>query len=131
MTIAGYTLRLDGTSQVQGPNYVADRADITVLRDGQVLTVVHPEKRRYPVEQTETTQSSIRTTIVSDLYVVLGDSRPGGGWVIRAYVSPMAPFIWIGGVIMALAGMIALGARIAARIRAARSVAAGAAEPAS
>ena len=68
--------------------------------------------------------------MVSDLYVVLGDSREGGGWVVRAYVNPMAPFIWLGGVIMALAGFIALGARLAAKLRAARIAAVAVAEPA-
>jgi cytochrome c-type biogenesis protein CcmF len=77
-----------------------------------------------------TSQSAIRTTVIADLYVVLGDSREGGGWVVRAYVNPMAPFIWIGGVIMALAGFIALGARIAARLRATRSATGAAAQPA-
>jgi cytochrome c-type biogenesis protein CcmF len=130
MNVAGYTLRLDGTEQVQGPNYVADRAAITVMSDGKTITVAHPEKRSYPVEQMVTTQSSIRTTLVSDLYIVLGDSRENGGWVVRAYVNPMAPFIWIGGVIMAFAGFIALGGRLAARIRAGRAAMIGVTEPA-
>jgi cytochrome c-type biogenesis protein CcmF len=130
MNVGGYTLRLDSTEQVQGPNYTADRAAITVMANGRTITVVHPEKRSYPVEQMVTSQSAIRTTVIADLYVVLGDSREGGGWVLRAYVNPMAPFIWIGGVIMALAGFIALGARIAAKVRAARSAAGAAAQPA-
>ncbi len=120
MQIAAYTLRLEGTQRVQGPNYFADRADITVMASGQTITVIHPEKRSYPVEQTATTESSIRTTGIADLYVVLGDPRDGGGWVVRAYYNPMAPFIWIGGVIMALAGFTALGARLAAVLRARR-----------
>jgi cytochrome c-type biogenesis protein CcmF len=130
MNIAGYVLRLDGTEKVQGPNYFADRAAITVMSGGKTITVVHPEKRSYPVEQMVTTQSSIRTTVISDLYVVLGDARDGGGWVVRAYVNPMAPFIWLGAVVMALAGFIALGARLAAKVRAARSAAAAISEPA-
>jgi cytochrome c-type biogenesis protein CcmF len=120
MQIAAYTLRLEGTQRVQGPNYFADRADITVMASGRTITVIHPEKRSYPVEQTATTESSIRTTGIADLYVVLGDPRDGGGWVVRAYYNPMAPFIWIGGVIMALAGFTALGARLTAVLRARR-----------
>jgi cytochrome c-type biogenesis protein CcmF len=131
MTISGYTLRLDKTERVQGPNYFADRADITLMAGGKVLSVIHPEKRSYPVEQTGTTESSIRTTGFSDLYVVLGDSRDGGGWVVRAFFNPLAPFIWLGAVIMALGGMIAIGARVTARIRAGRSAAAAVTEPVS
>jgi cytochrome c-type biogenesis protein CcmF len=132
MNVAGYELRLDSTERVQGPNYTADRATITVSANGRQITVIHPEKREYPVEQMATTQSSIRTTVISDLYVVLGDPREGGGWVVRAYLNPLAPFIWLGAIVMAMAGFIAIGARIAARIRATRSeAAAGVTEPAS
>ena len=120
MRIGAYTLRLEGTQRVQGPNYFADRAEITVFSSGRRIAVVHPEKRSYPVEQTATSESSIRTTGLADLYIVLGDSRDGGGWVLRAYYNPMAPFIWIGGVIMALAGFTALGARAAAALRSRR-----------
>jgi len=124
MAIAGYELRLDSTEQVAGPNYTADRAHITVLSGGREITRISPEKRSYPVEQMVTTQSAIRTTIFSDLYVVLGDPREGGGWVIRAYVNPLAPLIWIGAVIMAIGGFFAVGGRIAARLRARRAAAA-------
>ncbi len=132
MNVAAYELRLDSIERVQGPNYVADRANITVSTNGRPLTVIHPEKRQYPVEQMATSNSSIRTTVISDLYVVLSEPRDGGGWVVRAYVNPLAPFIWLGAVVMAMAGFIAIGARIAARVRAARSeAAAGVTEPAS
>jgi len=111
---------------------LAQQHTITVLANGRQITVIHPEKREYPVEQMATTNSSIRTTVISDLYVVLGDPREGGGWVVRAYVNPLAPFIWLGAIVMAMAGFIAIGARIAARIRATRSeAAAGVIEPAS
>ena len=121
MTIANYTLQLDSTARVNGPNYFADRAAITVTSGGRLVTVVHPEKRSYPVEQTGTTESAIRTTGISDLYVVLGDQQQGGGWIVRAYVSPLAPFIWLGGCLMARAGFIAIGALALARIRAVRA----------
>src|SRR5688572_32071119 len=60
MAIAGYELRLDSTEQVAGPNYTADRGNITVLSGGREITRISPEKRNYPVEQMVTTQSAIR-----------------------------------------------------------------------
>ena len=121
MMIAGYELRLDSTDQVKGPNYNADRAHITVLANGSEITKIAPEKRNYPAEQMVTTWSSIRTTIISDLYVVLGDPREGGGWVVRAYVNPLAPFIWLGAIVMAIGGVFAVGGRIVAHQRARRA----------
>jgi len=110
--LGGYMLRLDGTEQVQGPNYVADRVSISLLKDGKVVTVVYPEKRSFPTEKMVTTDASIRSNGLEDMYITLGDKREDGGWAVTAYVNPMAPFIWLGAVIAALGGMLGLAVKI-------------------
>jgi cytochrome c-type biogenesis protein CcmF len=110
--IAGYTLRFDGVQGVKGPNYNAARATIAVLEDGQTIAVMHPEKRIYPAEAQDTVETAIRTTIISDLYLALGDEREKGRWVVRAYVNPLAPLIWLGALVMALGGFAALWSRL-------------------
>jgi cytochrome c-type biogenesis protein CcmF len=124
--IAGYTLRFDGVKSVQGPNYDAARANITVLEGGRTIAVMHPEKRIYPAEGQDTVETAIRTTIVSDLYLALGDQREKGRWVVRAYVNPLAPLIWLGALVMALGGFAALWSRV----RSARSSPIAVVEPA-
>ena len=125
MPIAGYTLRLDNVQDVQGPNYMAQRATIDVIVDGRRIAVMTPEKRVYPVEGQAAVETAIRTTGFSDLYLALGDQRDGG-WVLRAYVSPLAPFIWFGGAFMALGGLAGLWSRL--RVRFARTPQLAAAE---
>jgi cytochrome c-type biogenesis protein CcmF len=117
MNVSDYTLRFDGVEPVQGPNYRAARAQIEAIRGGRVVAMLSPEKRAYPVEGQEISDTAIHTNGFSDLYVALGDERDGGRWVIRAYVNPLAPFIWFGGAIMALGGFASLWGRI--RLRAA------------
>jgi cytochrome c-type biogenesis protein CcmF len=112
VSLAGYELRLDGVTESYGPNYRAQRANITVLRKGESLTQLHTEKRFYPVEGQETTETAIRTTGFSDLYLALGDDRGQGRWTLRAYVNPLAPLIWIGALIMALGGLSGLAAHL-------------------
>jgi len=112
MNVGGYTLRLDGVEGRQGPNYQAARADIAVLYGGRTLTVMHPERRLYPVEQQDTVETAIRTTIANDLYLALGDERENGRWTVRAYVNPLAPLIWLGALVMALGGFAALWSRL-------------------
>jgi len=114
MNIAGYTLRFDGVKAAQGPNYDAARATVTVLSDGQTIAVMHPEKRVFPAEGQDTIQTAIRTTIASDLYLALGDQREQGRWIIRAYVNPLAPLIWLGALVMALGGFASLWGRLRA-----------------
>jgi len=112
MSVAGYTLRFDGVKAAQGPNYDAARATITVLSGGREIAVMHPEKRIFPAEGQDTIQTAIRTTIVSDLYLALGDQRDKGRWIVRAYVNPLAPLIWLGALVMALGGFAALWSRL-------------------
>ncbi len=112
MYIAGYGLRLDGVVGAHGPNYEAARANITVLEGGETIAVMHPERRIFPAERQETVETAIRTTIFSDLYLALGDRRDEKGWTVRAYVNPLAPFIWLGAVVMALGGFASLWGRL-------------------
>ena len=114
MPIAGYTLRLEGVQLLQGPNYLAERATVSVIANNHIIATMAPEKRAYPVEGQATAVTAIRTTGFSDLYLALGDQR-GSGWVLRAYVSPLAPFIWFGGAFMALGGIAGLWGRLRPR----------------
>ncbi len=118
LNVAGYELRFDGVKPVDGPNYHASQAVIEVRDEGKFLGVVAPELRVYPAEGQAISDTSIRTTGFSNLYVALGDDRGGGRWSIRAFVDPLAPFIWFGGAIMALGGLATLWARV--RLRFAR-----------
>jgi cytochrome c-type biogenesis protein CcmF len=112
MHIGGYDLRLVGVRDVTGPNYQAAHATIEVSSGGRSLGVLAPERRMFPAEGQETVQTAIRTTGLSDLYLALGDDRGGGRWTIRAYVNPLAPFIWLGAGIMALGGLASLWGRL-------------------
>jgi cytochrome c-type biogenesis protein CcmF len=118
LNVAGYELRLDSVVPVDGPNYQAMRAIIAVRRDGHDIGIIAPEKRSYPVEGEAISDTAIRTTGFSDLYVALGDDRGNGRWSIRAFVNPLAPFIWFGGALMALGGLTSLWGRV--RVRFAR-----------
>ncbi|MBN9588083.1 MAG: heme lyase CcmF/NrfE family subunit [Alphaproteobacteria bacterium] len=112
MTVGPYTLRFDGVTNVQGPNYNAQRAHIALMDGGKVSAMLEPEHRMYSEEGQDVSDTSIRTTGFRDLYLALGDDRGQGRFTIRAYVSPLAPFIWLGGLVMALGGMLSLWGRL-------------------
>ncbi len=116
MTVGPYTLRFDGVTQIQGPNFQATQAQLALMEDGRVVTMLRPEKRIYPAEGQETADTAIRTTGLRDLYLALGDDRGNGRWTIRAYVSPLAPFIWLGALVMALGGMLSLWGRLRVKL---------------
>ncbi|MFT3687850.1 heme lyase CcmF/NrfE family subunit [Paenirhodobacter sp.] len=107
-TVAGYTITLDSVADVPGPNYTATVGTMTVRRGERVVTVLHPEKRVYPVQAMPTTEAAIRNGLFSDIYLVLGDPQDNGGWAVRTYVKPFASWLWIGAGLMALGGGLSL-----------------------
>jgi cytochrome c-type biogenesis protein CcmF len=117
MTVGPYTLRFDGVTQELGPNYRASRAHIALMDGNRVQSMLTPEQRIYPAEGQDTANTAIRTTGFEDLYLALGDDRGQGRWTLRAYVSPLAPFIWLGALVMAFGGMLSLWGRLRAPAR--------------
>lgn len=117
MTVGPYTLRFDGVVKVLGPNFQANQAQLALLDHGRVVSVLKPEQRIYPVEGQDVADTAIRTTGFTDLYLALGDDRGRGRWTVRAYVSPLAPFIWLGALVMAIGSALSLWGRLRINIR--------------
>jgi cytochrome c-type biogenesis protein CcmF len=106
--VGGYTFRLDGLTEIAGPNYDATRGAIAVLKDGVKQRTLYPEKRFYRVQQMPMTEAAIDTGILRDLYASLGEPVNGGAWVVRIYHKPFIDWIWGGAFLMALGGLLAV-----------------------
>lgn len=106
--LGNYTFVFNGTEPVQGPNYIADEAAITVIRDDAFLLNLYPQKRLYTASGTPTTQMGIDGRFFRDLFVSLGDPRAGGAWSMTLYVKPFVRWIWIGTIFIALGGILAV-----------------------
>ena len=109
--LGGYTFRLDGVRDVQGPNYVAARAQIQVTRNGRPVTTLYPEKRIYTVQNMPMTEAAIDPGFTRDLYVSLGDSVSATAWIVRVQHKPFIDWIWGGCLLMALGGALAASDR--------------------
>jgi cytochrome c-type biogenesis protein CcmF len=109
--VGAYTITLNGVADSEGPNYLTTIADITLSKDGRVLSEMRPEKRIYPVAQMPTTEAAIDYNLARDVYVVIGDEQDAGGWAVRTYVKPLTNWIWIGCAFMALGGCFSLSDR--------------------
>ena len=109
--IAGYQLTLEHVDRVPGPNYIADDASIRVTQGGRLVTTMHPERRFFPLQKQTTGETAIRTNLLADLYVALGESDTAGNWTVRVYWKPLVPWIWMGAIIMAFGGAVSLSDR--------------------
>ncbi|MCG7934173.1 MAG: heme lyase CcmF/NrfE family subunit [Candidatus Thiodiazotropha taylori] len=106
--IAGYEFRFDGVKRVPGPNYNAHRGSFQVSHNGEAFNTLEPEKRTYFVQTRPMTEASIDWGFTRDLYVSLGEPLGGGDWSLRLYYKPYVRWIWLGGVLMSLGGILAV-----------------------
>src|ERR1700752_291166 len=107
----GYEFQFNGVTNVNGPNYVAGRAEIIVSRNGEEIEKLYPEKRNYTASGNVMTETAIDSGIFRHLYISLGEPVGGGAWSVRVYYKPFVGWICGGAVLMALGGGLALSDR--------------------
>jgi cytochrome c-type biogenesis protein CcmF len=107
----GYEFKFNGVTNIEGPNYIAGRAEITVSRNGTEIEKMYPEKRNYNASGSVMTETAIDSGIFRHLYISLGEPVGTGAWSVRVYYKPFVGWIWGGAVLMALGGGLALSDR--------------------
>jgi cytochrome c-type biogenesis protein CcmF len=108
--LAGYTWTLVGLHDAAGPNYNSRIATLDVSRNGRHVITLEPSRRAFTTQQMTTTDAAIHTNLLFDLYGVLGEERDGAA-VIRVHYNLLAPWIWLGGLVMACGGFLSLADR--------------------
>jgi cytochrome c-type biogenesis protein CcmF len=108
---AGYDVRFRSLQVVPGPNYEAQQATFDIAVRGRPLTTLVAERRFYPIREQLTTSAGIRSNLISNIYVSIGDPDPGGAFSVRFYYHPFVPWIWLGALTMALGGFVSLADR--------------------
>ena len=110
VTLGAYSFELQRVIEVTGPNYVAKRAEVLVKRNGDTVTTLFPEKRRYVSTAMPMTEAAIDTNLWRDLYVSLGEplNNPAQEWSMRFYLKPFLLWIWLGVLMMVFGGLLAV-----------------------
>jgi cytochrome c-type biogenesis protein CcmF len=109
--LSGFEIRFNSVNAVLGPNYEADRGSFDIGRDGRRIATIISERRFFPVRQQQTTSAGIRTNLISNVYVAIGEPDETGAWTVRSYYHPLVPWIWLGTLTMALGGFVSLSDR--------------------
>ena len=106
--IAGYEYKFQGISNADGPNYAGGKAQVDILKNGKTEATLFAEKRFYTVSKMTMTEAAIDWGLTRDLYVALGESLGDGSWALRLYYKPFIRWIWLGGVFMAIGGLLCM-----------------------
>ena len=106
--ILDYNFTFKGLKITDGANYQGGTADIEITRNGKLEATLHAEKRFYNVSKMGMTEAAIDWGFTRDLYAALGEQLDDGSWGLRLYYKPFIRWIWLGGVFMALGGLLCM-----------------------
>jgi cytochrome c-type biogenesis protein CcmF len=112
-----YVFLFDGMTSVEGPNYIGDEAHIQVLRDGEFVRNLNPQRRLYVASGSPSTEMAIDAGFFRDLFITLGEAKEGGAWSMTIYIKPFIRWVWLGAIFMALGGLTAAGDKRYRRLR--------------
>ena len=105
--LAGYRFEFRDIRQFNQPNYVATQAEFAVYVGGVLERTLSPEKRHYHAGGEVMTEAGIDAGLTRDLYVSLGEPLGSSSWSVRVQVKPFVRCIWLGGLLVALGGILA------------------------
>ena len=107
--VKNYKIVFKEINKLAGPNYYALEGSFWVYNEkNKIITVLRPENRIYPVTNNTSSEVSIHTNLLRDLYIVLGEGDINEGWVVRIYYNPLVVWMWIGVLIIVIGGLLAL-----------------------
>jgi cytochrome c-type biogenesis protein CcmF len=115
--VGPWKVRLDAIEPVAGPNWTAIQAGIGASYQGGKPIRLTPQARSFWSPPQGTTESALATRWNGQLYVVLGEQSQDGRWQLRLWWKPFVTWIWYGGILVALGGLLALMGRVASDVR--------------
>jgi cytochrome c-type biogenesis protein CcmF len=107
LNVGPWLVRLQSLAPAVGPNWTAIEAELRASRGDGVL-ILKPQSRYFTDPPTETNEAAIATLLGGQLYTVVGKPDGQGRWQLRLWWKPFVTLIWLGGVLIALGGLLAL-----------------------
>ncbi len=109
--VGGWKIQLLGLDPVAGPNWSAVEARV-LAEKGDAAWILRPQSRTYASPEMQTNEAALLSRWNGQLYATLGAQDDQGRWQLRLWWKPFVSLIWLGGVLIALGGAIALIGRL-------------------
>ncbi|MDP2720235.1 MAG: heme lyase CcmF/NrfE family subunit [Dehalococcoidia bacterium] len=107
VNIKNYTLTFENMDHFQTASKMVVSATLSVQNRGKSIGTVVPEKYFHNTYEQPVTEVAIRSTPLEDLYVILIGWDQNGATSFKVLINPLVSWIWIGGWVFILGGLIA------------------------
>jgi cytochrome c-type biogenesis protein CcmF len=123
--VGDFAVTLQSVTPVAGPNWTAIEARLAVSEDGGEPVILAPQARNFWSPPQSTSESALLTKWDGQLYAVIGNQAEDGRWQIRIWWKPFVTFIWYGGLLIGLGGVLAIAGRVRVDVKRRRATAKG------
>ncbi len=115
--VGNWNVTLSSVDAIAGPNWTAMQARLSVARGKGTPTLLNPQSRNFWSPVQTTSESALLTTWDGQLYTTIGqsvgvDDNGKERWQLRIWWKPFVTFIWYGGLLIGLGGLLAMVGRI-------------------
>jgi cytochrome c-type biogenesis protein CcmF len=109
LQLGKYEFRVTELKEDNNANHATAIAAVDVLKNGELLATMHPERRFYHASQQGTSEVAIRPRLNEDVYIVYaGVSNDGSKPILQVYINPLVTWIWIGALTLVFGTLVAL-----------------------
>jgi cytochrome c-type biogenesis protein CcmF len=107
--VGGYEVRLDRVETGDDGRFIFVAADLTLLRDGDVIDTVTPQIRAYESQPLPVPEPVLRSTPREDIvFAISRVTQDASGVEVSVFVRPLVFWVWAGGLLIAIAGVAGL-----------------------
>lgn len=107
--VGRYALTMQGIHEAAFPGYRQVWVNLTVRQNGHPFGTIRPAKQFHVNFETEPDSIvALLSTPLDDLYVVLAGWQANGSASFFIFVNPMVMWLWVGGVVFLIGGLITL-----------------------
>jgi cytochrome c-type biogenesis protein CcmF len=105
--VHGYTLTYQGLASDATATRQQFTAVVDVYRGGKKVAALRPQKDLYWNVEQWVTEVAIRSTVKEDLYLILAGFEQDETASFRILINPLVIWLWIGGAVLFLGGVVA------------------------
>ena len=107
VNVSGYTLLYEDLVQEATDDHLDTWASIAAYQGSDYLSTLKPQMNYYPGYDQTMAEPAIHSSLREDLYLVLFSWDQAGQISLSAMINPLSGFLWVGGMLVLLGGVLA------------------------
>jgi cytochrome c-type biogenesis protein CcmF len=107
LSIGDYRIKYEGGESTEDKIKSIQNVRLTIYKTDKSVGTLNAQKYYYTNYEQPVTEVAIFSAIKEDIYVILADLNDDGSATLKVLINPMVSWIWFGGFVFLIGGIIA------------------------